>query len=221
MSDNPDLVTLSDPLSPISEAYRTLRMNLQFAALDSPLRSLLITSATPGEGKSTTLANLAVTMAQVDQRVIMVDCDLRRPCLHTFFGLPNNVGLTNMMLEDQALDDPPLQSTRVPGLHLLASGNLPPRPPDLLGSERLERVIERLLAEADILIFDAPPVIAVPDAVVLSTKVDGVVLVLNAGETKREHAQHAVERLNRVNVRIVGAVLNNVPLDATLHRYYR
>lgn len=220
MAHNPDLVTLVDPLSPASEAYRTLRMNLQFAALDRPLRSMLVTSSSPGEGKSTTLANLAVTMAQVEQRVTIIDCDLRRPFLHTLFGLPNDVGLTTMLVENEALETPPLQPTQVPGLRLLASGNLPPRPPDLLGSQRMESIIERLLAEADILIFDAPPVIAVPDAVVLSTKVDGVVLVLSAGETKREHAQRAVERLRKVNARIVGAVLNNVPLDASLHEYY-
>ena len=221
MAEQIGLVTLTDPMSPVSEAYRTLRTNLQFAALDKELRSLLITSSSPGEGKSTTLANLAVTMAQVEQRVIMVDCDLRQPSLHAFFGLRNDRGLTTMMLDEQALENPPLQDTSVSGLRLLASGALPPRPSDLLGSKRMEAVIERLLGEADLLLFDAPPIMAATDAVVLATKLDGVLLVVSAGETRREHAQEVIDRLGKVNAHIVGAILNNVPLDASLRGYYR
>ena len=220
MADDLGLVTITDPLSPISEAYRTLRINLQFAALGVQLRTLLVTSAGAGEGKSTTLANLAVTVAQTEQSVVVVDCDLRRPGLHKLFGLSNELGLTTMMADDQALDEPPLQPTEVDGLRLLASGPLPPRPPDLLGSRRMDRVIERLLGEADLVILDAPPIMAATDALVLSTKVDGVLLVASAGKTKREQAQRAVERLNKVNARLVGAVLTNVPLDATLRTYY-
>jgi capsular exopolysaccharide synthesis family protein len=221
MADKLGLVTIKEPLSPASEAYRTLRMNLQFAALDQQLRTLLVTSAGPGEGKSTTLANLAVTMAQVEQRVIVVDCDLRRPCLHEFFSLNNETGLTTMIVDDQALSNPPLQATAIKGLQLLASGPLPPRPADLLGSKRMEKVLERLLREADILLLDAPPVMAVTDAVVLATKVTGVLLVVSAGGTKREHAQRAIERLNKVNAHIVGAVLNNIVLDISMNSYYK
>jgi len=216
-----ELITITEPLSPISEAYRTLRMNLQYAALDRALHTLLVTSPGPGEGKSTTLANLAVTMAEAEQRVVMVDADLRKPCLHQFFGLKNDVGLTTMMVDEQALDTPPLQPTSIKGLQILPSGPLPPRPADLLGSKRMEKVIARLLGEADVLLFDAPPLIVVTDAVVLATKVSGVLLVVSAGETKREQAQQAVERLNKVNAHIAGVVLNNVPLDATLHGYYK
>lgn len=221
MAGEYNLVTLDDPQCPASEAYRTLRMNLQFSSLDRALDTLLITSPGVGEGKSTTLANLAVTMAQIEQRVIMVDCDLRRPTLHRFFDLSNEVGLTTMMLDEQAMDDPPLQETAVPGLQLLASGALPPRPADLLGSKRMEAVIAGLAARADIVLLDAPPVMAVTDAVVLATKVVGVLLVVSAGVTKREHALGAVERLNKVNANLVGSVLSNVPLDATLQTYYR
>ncbi len=220
MADDLGLVTISDPLSPISEAYRTLRINLQFATLGVQLRTLLVTSAGAGEGKSTTLANLAVTVAQTEQSVVVVDCDLRRPGLHKLFGLSNELGLTTMMADDQALDEPPLQPTDVDGLRLLASGPLPARPPDLLGSRRMDRVLERLLGEADLVILDAPPIMAATDALVLSTKVDGVLLVASAGTTKREQAQRAVERLNKVNARLVGAVLTNVPLDATVRAYY-
>jgi len=221
MSDPTGLITISDPTSPVAEAYRTLRMNLQFAALDKALRSVLITSPGPGEGKSTTLANLAVTMGQVDRRVIIVDSDLRRPHLHELFGLHNETGLTTMMLDDAALASPPLQETSVPGLRLLASGTLPPRPADLLGSQRMDKVIEALLSDADILLFDAPPVMAATDAVVLSTKMDGVLLVVSAGETKREAAQQALERLNKVNANVLGAVLANAEVSASLSGYYR
>jgi len=221
MSDPTGLITISDPNSPVAEAYRTLRMNLQFAALDKALRSVLITSPGSGEGKSTTLANLAVTMGQVDRRVIMVDSDLRRPHLHELFGLHNETGLTTMMLDDAALASPPLQETSVPGLRLLASGTLPPRPSDLLGSQRMDKVIEALLNDADILLFDAPPVMAATDAVVLSTKMDGVLLVVSAGETKREAAQQALERLKKVNANVLGAVLANAEVSAPLGGYYR
>lgn len=221
MGDNVDLITLREPLSAAAEAYRTLRMNLQYATLDKALRSLLITSPGPDEGKSTTLANLGVTMAQIERRVILVDCDLRRPRLHQIWGLDNAVGFTTMMLEERYLEEPPLQETGVENLRLLASGQLPPRPADLLGAQRMDQVIERLLQEADILLFDAPPVIGVTDAVVLATKVDAVLLVVSAGETKRDDAQNALARLNAVNARVVGSVLNNVPLDAALSGYYQ
>ncbi len=220
MTVQSDLVTIQDPLSPVSEAYRTLRMNLQYASLDEPLRSLLITSPGADEGKSTTLANLAVTMAQIERRVIMVDCDLRRPRLHQFFGMDNKVGFTTMMLEDSVLEDPPLSDTGVDNLRLLPSGQLPPRPSDLLGSQRMDQVVERLLQEADILLFDAPPVVGVTDAIVLATKVDAVLLVISAGQTQRAQAETAISRLGNVNARIVGSVLNNAPLDAAMSAYY-
>lgn len=215
------LVTIDEPLSPAAEAYRTLRMNLQFAALDKRLRSILVTSPGAGEGKTTVLANLGVTMAQVEQRVLLVDCDLRKPQLHTFFGLTNERGLTTMVLEEEALAHPPFQETPIPNLRLLASGALPPRPADLLGSQRMGQVLARLEEEADILLFDAPPIMAAADAVVLATKVDAVLLVVSAGQTKREQTQRALERLAKVNAQVVGAVLNNAPLEDVIQGYYR
>jgi|Deesub1362A_J573_1020465.scaffolds.fasta_scaffold02932_7 non-specific protein-tyrosine kinase len=214
------LITVSNPRSPISEAYRTLRTNLEFSSLDKPIRTMVVTSAGPEEGKSTTLANLAVTIAQGGKRVILADCDLRRPSQHKIFGVENGRGLTTMMVEEEALKDPPLQETGIENLWLLPSGPIPPNPSELLGSRRMEEIIEALLDRADIVLFDAPPVIAVTDAAVLASKVDGVLMVINAGGTKREHAQRAKALLEKVNVRIIGAVLNNVPLDVSLHRYY-
>lgn len=211
-TDSSSLVALRDPRSPAAEAYRTLRTNIQFSSLDKPLHTLLATSTVPDEGKSTTLANLAVTMAQAEQRVILVDCDLRRPTLHMLFNLPNDMGLTSMILanDDSML---PLQQTSVPGLQALTSGPLPPRPADILGSRRMEAIIERLRAEADVVLFDTPPVIAVTDAAVLATRVDGVLLVLKASHTTRDHARQAKEVLERVKANIVGVVLNNAEIE--------
>jgi non-specific protein-tyrosine kinase len=214
------LVTISNPRSPISEAYRTLRTNLQFASLDKPLQTLLVTSPGPEEGKSTTLANLAVTMAQGEKKVILVDCDLRRPSLHRLFGLPQQPGMTAMILDKAVMGNPPLQETAVPGLWLLPSGTLPPSPPDLLGSQRMDSLLEALVDRADVVLLDAPPVIGVSDAPILATKVDGVLLVVSAGQTKRESVQSSKEMLERVNANLIGAVLANVPLDASLQRYY-
>lgn len=214
------LVTISSPRSPISEAYRTLRTNLQFVSLDKPLRSLLVTSPGAQEGKSTMLANLAVTIAQGEKQVILVDCDLRRPTLHKLFRLESRPGLTTMMLDEGAMSDPPLQETVVPGLQLLASGPLPPSPADLLGSRRMDRVLELLTERADMVLLDAPPVVAASDAAVLATKVDGVLLVVSAGQTKRDGVQAAKTRLEKVNANLIGAVLTNMPLDASLERYY-
>jgi non-specific protein-tyrosine kinase len=211
---------LTNPRSPIAEAYRSLRTNLEFSSLDQPLRTMIVTSAAPGEGKSTTLANLAVTIAQAGKQVILADCDLRRPAQHRLFGLPNSAGLTTMVVDDQAMNSPPLQETEVPNLWLLASGPPPPNPAELLGSRRMTDIIAALLDRADMVLFDAPPVIAVTDAAVLAAKVDGVLLVLRAGKTKREHVQRAKALLDKVNARVVGTVLTNVQPDASLQYYY-
>ncbi len=216
----PQLVTLTQPRSPAAEAYRTLRTNLIFSSVDDPLTTLLVTSPAPQEGKSTTLANLAVTFAQSDRRTILVDCDLRRPSQHTLWGQNNGRGLTSMVLEGAAGSRPPLVATGVDNLSLLPAGPLPPNPADLLGSKRMEDIIAALKAQADIVLFDAPPVLAVTDAALLAAKLDGALLVIEAGGTRREHAQRAKDLLEKLNIRVVGAVLNNAPLDASLGAYY-
>jgi len=219
MAEQPDLITLTDPRSRAAEAYRTLRTNLTFAALDKPLETLVVTSAAPDEGKSTVLANLGVTLAQGERRVILVDADLRRPSLHEIFGVANDRGLTTMIVDEAALNDPPLMDVGVNNLWLVPSGPLPPNPADILGSRKMEEAIAALKARADIILFDAPPVVAVTDAAVLGTKVDGALLAVCAGRTRREHAQRAKELLERVHVRIVGAVLNDAPRDVALGGY--
>ncbi len=214
-----DLITLTDPRNPAAEAYRTLRTNLTFTALDNPIETLLVTSSAPDEDKSTVLANLAVTMAQGERRTILVDADLRRPSLHEIFGVTNDQGLTSMIVEETTLDNPPLLKVGIKNLSLLPSGPLPPNPAGILGSRKMEQVIAALKERADVVLFDAPPVVAVTDAAVLGTKVDGVLLVVRAGRTRREHAQRAKELLERVHVRIVGAVLNDAPRDVALGGY--
>lgn len=214
----PDLITLTDARSAQAEAYRSLRTNLEFSSLDHPLRTLLVTSAAPDEGKSTTLANLGVISAQAGKRVVLVDCDLRRPALHEAFGLSNNVGVTTAVLSGEA--PLPLQATGVPNLQVMTSGPLPPNPSEVLGSARMNTVLQQLTADADLVLLDAPPVIAVTDAVLLATKVDGVLLVIRAGQTKREHAERARDLLAKVNARLVGAVLNNAALDASAYGVY-
>ncbi|MBI5033977.1 MAG: CpsD/CapB family tyrosine-protein kinase [Chloroflexi bacterium] len=214
------LITISNPRSPISEAYRTLRTNLEFSSLDKALRSMVVTSASPEEGKSTTLANLAVTIAQAGKKVILVDCDLRRPSLHQIFGARNAPGFTDMMRDDSLMSKPPLQGTTIANLCLLASGTIPPNPSELLASRRMSEVIAALQQQADVVLFDAPPVIAVTDAAVLSSKVDAVLLVVSAGKTKREHAKKAKALLDKVNAHLIGTVLNNVKGEASLYQYY-
>jgi capsular exopolysaccharide synthesis family protein len=206
------LIALRDPRSPAAEAYRTLRTNIRFSSLDRPLHTLLVTSSTPDEGKSLTLANLAVTMAQAEQKVLLVDCDLHRPALHTLFHLPNETGLTTMILEqeDQTL---PIQATGVPGLSLLTSGPQPPRPADILGSRRMQAVIKRLRGEADLILFDTPPVTAVTDAAILASSIDGVLLVFQANRTRRERARQARQILEKVKANIIGVVLNDAQLE--------
>jgi len=214
----PALVTLTNPRSPASEAFRTLRTNLIFSSLREPLHTLVITSPAPEEGKSITLANLAVTMAQSGKSTVIVDCDLRRPSQHTIWGVDQEPGLTTMVLE--GLKKPPLVDVGVENLQLLPSGPLPPNPADLLGSPKMDGIVDQLKKTAEIVLFDAPPVIAVTDATLLAAKLDGVLLVLRAGGTRREHAERAKELLERVNVRLVGAVLTDALVDARMGGYY-
>jgi len=214
---NSPLITLADPRSPVAEAFRTLRTNLIFSSLDHPLTTLLVTSATPEDEKSLTLANLAVTMAQGGRRTILVDCDLRRPRQAEIFGVAAQPGLTELILGGG--DQPPLAATGVEGLQLLPAGALPPNPADLLSSRRMEAAIATLKAQADVVLFDAPPVLAVTDAALLASKLDGVLLVVTAGQTRREHAQRVKDLLEKIHVRIVGTVLTNVTADRSVSTY--
>ncbi|MBM2826779.1 MAG: Non-specific protein-tyrosine kinase [Dehalococcoidia bacterium] len=206
------LVTYSNPQSPAAEAYRQLRTNVQFSSLDHPIKSLLITSTSLEEGKSTTLANLAITFAQTGNSVILVDCDLRRPGLHELFGVSNERGLTSFFINGSSMEIPLVESG-IENLRLITSGPLPPNPSELLGSKRMQDLLDELKSKAGYVLLDSPPIIAVTDAAVLAAQVDGVLLVLRAGKTKRETALKAKAVLERVNANLLGVVLNNVKHD--------
>jgi non-specific protein-tyrosine kinase len=210
------IITLTDPRSAAAEAYRTLRTNIEFSSVDEPIHTLLVTSAAPSDGKSVAVANLAVAMADGDRPVILVDADLRKPAQHNLFGLTNERGFTNLFRDDDAFKQPPLQAIPNTSLRVLTSGPLPPIPGQLLASNKMEAVIAHLASLADIVIFDAPPIITVNDASLLASKVDGVLLVVKAGDAKRDHVRAAKDRLEKVNARLIGAVLTNAPVDATL-----
>jgi non-specific protein-tyrosine kinase len=206
------LITAATPRSSTSEAFRTLRTNIQFSSVDKPLRRLLVTSPSPTEGKSVTAANLAIVMAQAGQSVVLVDSDLRRPTAHTLFKLSNEVGVTNSLLASSNPDiDGHLLPTAVENLQLLASGPLPPNPSELLGSQRMGQLIECLEQQANIVIFDSPPILAVTDAAVLSRQMDGVLLIIEAGSTREGDAHRAIAELSKVGAPVLGAVLNKVP----------
>src|SRR5262245_28092358 len=217
--DHADLVTLANPRSPVAEAFRTLRSNIQLSSLDRPVRSLLVTSAGPDEGKSTTLANLGVTFAQGGTRTLLVDCDLRRPSLHSLFGVANDRGLTSMLLAEEH-GPSPIVATPVEGLRLLPCGPPPPNPSEVLGSQRFQTLLSGLQAEADLLLFDCPPALAVSDAAVLSRHVEAVLLVASAGKTKRDHAGRARQMLERAGARILGVELNKARVDAAGYSTY-
>jgi non-specific protein-tyrosine kinase len=214
------LITALHPKSPISEAYRVMRTNLQFSSLDRPLRSLVITSPNPKEGKSTTAANLGVVMAQAGKSVVLVDSDLRRPLLHRIFQVPNKQGLTTVLLQDGPVLDGTLQETGIENLRVLTSGPLPPNPSELLGSKRMENLIDQLEAEADIILFDTPPALPVTDAAVLATQTDGVLIVADAGKTRRAAAGQTVENMQKVGANLLGVAVNRLSLRGSGKYYY-
>ncbi len=208
---NVKLITLTDPRSSAAEAFRTLRTNLIFSGVERALTTLVITSVKNDDDKSETTANLAVTFAQAGNKTILVDGDLRNPLQHTLWGVKNERGLTTMMLEPEAMAHPPLVQTEVENLSLLPSGALPPVPSDLFSSQRMGEVLGVLKARANYIIFDAPPVLSASDAALLASRLDGILLVVKTGSTRRDQVARARDELNRVHARVLGAVLTNAP----------
>ena len=218
--DETQPVALRDPLSPAAESFRMLRTRLEATIEDTP-STFLIASPTAREGKSTIAANLAVVLAQGNSSVILVDSDLRRPVLHTSFGLPNDKGLSDFLREDHPDLDRYLRETEVKNLRLITSGPLPPNPSELLQSARIEALVEELKSKADLVLFDSPAILAVTDADVLGKHVDGVLLTVEAGRTEREATRIASERLATVGSNILGVVLNKVSPSKVSFYYYR
>lgn len=203
--------------SPLMESYRSLRTNINFAAVGANLRTMVVTSSVPAEGKSTTVANLAMSMAMENRRVIIVDADLRRPSQHKLFKQDSSPGLTDILLGTHTLDQV-LRNTGVQNVRLLPAGTPPPNPAELLGSREMQRLIDQLKEISDLVLFDSPPTLAVADSVVLSSRVDGVLLVIAFGETKKANTRKAQELLARANAHVLGTVLNR--MEAPTNGYY-
>lgn len=215
---NDKLVAAAEPRSANAEAYRMLRTNISFSSVDKPIKTILITSASPSEGKSITAANLSVTMAQAGYRTIVVDCDLRKPTQHQIFGISNDVGLTNALLSHANFSSF-VRPSRVENLRVLTTGQLPPNPSELLGSRSMSELLGVLQNEFDVVVIDSPPVLAVTDAAILSRVSDGVLLVVDCGQTKRESALRAKEALEKAGGRFLGIVLNRIPLNSGYYSF--
>jgi capsular exopolysaccharide synthesis family protein len=211
-----DLVTVTDPRSTSAEAFRTLRTNLMFSQAVNAMRTLVVTSASPGEGKTVTAANLAVAFAQQGMRVLLIDCDLRRGRMHRMFNVPREPGMSDLVL-GFAKEEDVTRETSVPGLYVIPSGKLPPNPAEMLGGENAHQQLTRLTEGYDLIIIDTPPLLAASDAAILARLSDGVIMVLRAGATETTAAQQATQQLNNLGARIVGAVLNDP--DAQVARY--
>lgn len=212
-------ITDRDKLSPISEAYRAIRTNLQFAAAgEGSVKTIGFTSALPSEGKSTTVINLAIVMGQDNKRVLLVDCDLRRPVLHRQFGLPNR-GLTNCFADNLKLVDI-IQRDIYPNLDVVTSGPIPPNPAELLGSPKMQELLQGVEDDYDYILLDLPPILVVTDAAVIGSKADGVILVVGSGDISPDEAKQAKSLLEKGRVNILGVVLNKVPQRHQGSYYY-
>lgn len=213
------IITHSNPKSPISEAYRTLRTSIDFSSVDVPIRTLMLTSAGPGEGKSTTTANVAVAFAQSDRKVLVIDADLRKPTMHHTFHRSNRRGLTTV-LAGQVDWQSAVVDTDVPNLDLLPAGPVPPNPSEMLASKRMGELLNQLKEHYDMIVIDTPPALAVADAQIMATRCDGVVLVIQAGKVKKDAALKLKANMDFVKARILGVVLNNVNRKTGEGYYY-
>ncbi|WP_308638119.1 CpsD/CapB family tyrosine-protein kinase [Paenibacillus silvisoli] len=202
-------VTGIDPMSAVSEAYRSLRTNIAFSNRDAAMKCVMITSAQHGEGKSTTSANIAEAYAQTNKNVLLIDADLRTPVQHQLFELSNHYGLSTLLAERGNLDEV-IQKTSIDGLHVISAGPVPPNPSELLDSPEMSELLRETKERFDLVIIDTPPVLTVADALILAGKSDGVVLVMNPGKVKTHIAQKAVSSLEYGHASIIGAVLNRV-----------
>lgn len=196
-----------------------MRTNIDFSSIDEKLKVIMATSAGPGEGKSTTITNLAITFAQSERKVILIDADLRKPTAHHTFAISNRLGLTSILSQQCSLEES-IQMSDVPNLDVITSGAIPPNPAEMLNSKRMTAVIDQLRESYDIILIDTPPLLAVTDAQIVSTKSDGVVLVVDQGKVKRDIAKKALHNLQSVNANVLGVVLNNVKRKANEEAYY-
>lgn len=219
---NRKLIAFTNPRSRVSEQFRTLRTNIHFTSPDGDIRSLVITSASHSEGKSTAASNLAIVFAQEGKRVLFIDADMRKPTMHHTFKLNNSRGLSNVLARQIALKVA-IQPAEIENLDLLPCGPIPPNPAELLSSQNMDLLFEQALDVYDLLIFDTPPVLSVTDSVILANKCEGTILVINSGKTEKEHAIKAKEAITAsTKTRLLGAIINNVKVqkDTAYAQYY-
>jgi succinoglycan biosynthesis transport protein ExoP len=212
----PETVTLSDPKSTISEAYRSIRTGIIFSSTNNQHQSLLVTSAEPKEGKTATTCNLAIAMAQAGNRVLLIDADMRKPKVHKVFNLDNSVGLSSLLVNQGKLEQA-IQKTSLPNLMVLTSGPIPPNPSELLGSEQMKKLLGGLKKGFDRVLVDSPPTVAVTDSTILSNTLDQTLLVVSSGQTSREVVLRCKQILSECASQMVGVVLNNFSIR---HRDY-
>jgi capsular exopolysaccharide synthesis family protein len=205
---HPSLITKHNPFSPIAESYRHLRTNVQYAQLDKPLKNILVTSSNPQEGKTTTVANLGITFAQMEQKVLLVDADMRKPQLHKIFGVQREPGLTDYLIGKRGFEDV-LDEQVLDNLDVVYCGTIPPNPAEVLGSKAMKEFIKDMGKIYDVILFDSPPLLAVTDAAVLAAEVDAVILVVSAGKTDLGVIERSAEILKGIGRVAMGVVLNN------------
>lgn len=217
---NKQLITIGRPKSSIAESYRTLRTNIAFSSFDKKVKTIVVTSSVPGEGKSTTCANLAVVMAENGYKTILIDCDQRKSSLHKLFNISNEKGLSDFLVGNIEFSEA-VQKTEIPNLNMITSGTKPPNPSELVASEKMKKFIEVLKETYDYIILDTPPVIIVTDAQLISAYADGCVLVVASSEVEKAAAVKAKELLKKVNAKILGVVLNKVKVKQKgYYEYY-
>lgn len=212
------LITIADKTSPIAEQYRTIRTNIQFASADRKIQTIVVTSSGPSEGKSTTAANIAVVFANSGQRVLLVDADMRKPTVHKTFGLTNEAGLSKVLSSNNSVLEM-AQPSMVDNLSILTSGPKPPNPSELLGSTRMNQVIDEARHLYDVIIFDMPPVVTVTDAQIMASKADGTLLVVRENVTRKDALTKAKDLLEMVQARVLGVVYNGTK-DVKDQSYY-
>lgn len=220
IGDNRYTITSMNPKSPISEQYRTIRTTIEFKMIDQGIKSFLVTSSEASAGKSTTIANLAITFAQQGKKVLLIDADLRKPTVNLIFKVQNRVGLTNVLMNQSSITDAQ-QRTRVSeNLTIISSGPIPPNPSELLGSIAMKRLIESVTEFFDVILIDTPPLSLVTDAQVLSNYVGGVVIVAQANQTKKDGLLRTKKLLNQVQANILGVVLHGAEMSDSNSYYY-
>ena len=220
IGDNRYTITSMNPNSPISEQYRTIRTTIEFKMIDQGIKSFLVTSSEASAGKSTTIANLAITFAQQGKKVLLIDADLRKPTVNLTFKVQNRVGLTNVLMNQSSITDAQ-QRTRVSeNLTIISSGPIPPNPSELLGSIAMKRLIESVTEFFDVILIDTPPLSLVTDAQVLSNYVGGVVIVAQANQTKKDGLLRTKKLLNQVQANILGVVLHGAEMSDSNSYYY-